>query len=61
MEELQAAGVISSSIDTGPVRELVRVMLDDALTPRFQAMFSIACPAISMLWSTASHFSYPSI
>jgi len=35
VEELQAAGVISSSIDTGPVRRLVRVMLDDALTPPF--------------------------
>ena len=35
VEELQAAGIISTSIDTGPVRRLVRVMLDDALTPPF--------------------------
>jgi len=35
VQELQAAGVISSEIDPGPVRRLVRVMLKEALTPPF--------------------------
>ena len=35
VDELQAAGVISTSIDPGPVRRLVRVMLNEALTPPF--------------------------
>ena len=33
--ELQAAGVIATDIDPGPVRRLVRVMLQEALTPPF--------------------------
>jgi predicted unusual protein kinase regulating ubiquinone biosynthesis (AarF/ABC1/UbiB family) len=33
--EMQAAGVIASGIDVGPVRRLVRVMLKEALTPPF--------------------------
>ncbi|MEB3177115.1 MAG: AarF/ABC1/UbiB kinase family protein [Synechococcus sp.] len=35
VQELQAAGVISPAIDPGPVRRLVRVMLNEALTPPF--------------------------
>ena len=35
VQELQAAGVISHGIDPGPVRRLVRVMLNEALTPPF--------------------------
>jgi len=35
VQELQAAGVIAADIDPGPVRRLVRVMLDEALTPPF--------------------------
>ena len=35
VEEMQAAGVIASNIDVGPVRRLVRVMLREALTPPF--------------------------
>ncbi|WP_087068226.1 AarF/ABC1/UbiB kinase family protein [Cyanobium sp. NIES-981] len=35
--ELQAAGVIAAEVDPGPVRRLVRVMLNDALTPPFSA------------------------
>ncbi|MFZ4565900.1 MAG: ABC1 kinase family protein [Prochlorococcaceae cyanobacterium] len=35
VNELQAAGVIAAGIDPGPVRRLVRVMLDEALTPPF--------------------------
>ncbi|BEV35311.1 AarF/ABC1/UbiB kinase family protein [Synechococcus sp. M16CYN] len=35
VDELQAAGVIDTGIDVGPVRRLVRVMLQDALTPPF--------------------------
>jgi len=35
VQELQAAGVIAAGIDPGPVRRLVRVMLDEALTPPF--------------------------
>ena len=35
--ELQAAGVITSSIDVGPVRRLVRLMLKEALTPPFSS------------------------
>lgn len=37
VEELQAAGVITTSIDVGPVRRLVRLMLKEALTPPFSA------------------------
>ena len=33
--ELQRAGVIAPQVDVGPVRRLVRVMLQDALTPPF--------------------------
>jgi predicted unusual protein kinase regulating ubiquinone biosynthesis (AarF/ABC1/UbiB family) len=35
--ELQAAGVIATDIDPGPVRRLVRLMLREALTPPFSA------------------------
>ncbi|MFQ6537757.1 MULTISPECIES: ABC1 kinase family protein [Aphanothece] len=35
--ELQAAGVLAPGIDPGPVRRLVRVMLNEALTPPFSA------------------------
>ena len=35
VQELQTAGVIEAGIDTGPVRRLVRVMLEEALTPPF--------------------------
>lgn len=35
VEEMQAAGVIASDVDLGPVRRLVRLMLKDALTPPF--------------------------
>jgi predicted unusual protein kinase regulating ubiquinone biosynthesis (AarF/ABC1/UbiB family) len=37
VSELQAAGVITAGIDPGPVRRLVRVMLNEALTPPFSA------------------------
>jgi len=37
VSELQAAGVIAAGIDPGPVRRLVRVMLNEALTPPFSA------------------------
>jgi predicted unusual protein kinase regulating ubiquinone biosynthesis (AarF/ABC1/UbiB family) len=37
VEELQAAGVLATGIDPGPVRRLVRVMLNEALTPPFSA------------------------
>jgi predicted unusual protein kinase regulating ubiquinone biosynthesis (AarF/ABC1/UbiB family) len=37
VSELQAAGVIATDIDPGPVRRLVRVMLAEALTPPFSA------------------------
>ncbi len=37
VDELQAAGVITTSIDVGPVRRLVRLMLKEALTPPFSA------------------------
>ena len=37
VEEMQAAGVISAGIDVGPVRRLVRLMLQEALTPPFTA------------------------
>ncbi|MEB3200863.1 MAG: AarF/ABC1/UbiB kinase family protein [Synechococcaceae cyanobacterium] len=37
VEELQQAGLIASGIDTGPVRRLVRLMLNEALTPPFSA------------------------
>jgi predicted unusual protein kinase regulating ubiquinone biosynthesis (AarF/ABC1/UbiB family) len=37
VDELQAAGVISLEADPGPVRRLVRVMLNDALTPPFNS------------------------
>ena len=35
VEELQEAGVIAAGIDPGPVRRLVRLMLNEALTPPF--------------------------
>jgi predicted unusual protein kinase regulating ubiquinone biosynthesis (AarF/ABC1/UbiB family) len=35
VEQLQAAGVIAMGIDPGPVRRLVRLMLNEALTPPF--------------------------
>ena len=35
--ELQGAGLIGAEIDVGPVRRLVRVMLQDALTPPFSS------------------------
>ena len=35
--ELQAAGVIAPGIELGPVRRLVRVMLNEALTPPFSS------------------------
>ena len=37
VDELQAAGLIGAGIDVGPVRRLVRVMLQDALTPPFSS------------------------
>jgi len=37
VSELQEAGVIAADMDLGPVRRLVRVMLNDALTPPFSA------------------------
>jgi len=37
VEELQAAGVIAPGIELGPVRRLVRVMLNEALTPPFSS------------------------
>ena len=37
VNELQQAGVIAPGVDPGPVRRLVRVMLDEALTPPFSA------------------------
>jgi predicted unusual protein kinase regulating ubiquinone biosynthesis (AarF/ABC1/UbiB family) len=37
VSELQAAGVIAADVDPGPVRRLVRVMLNEALTPPFSA------------------------
>jgi predicted unusual protein kinase regulating ubiquinone biosynthesis (AarF/ABC1/UbiB family) len=37
VEELQQAGVIAAGIDPGPVRRLVRLMLNEALTPPFSA------------------------
>ena len=37
VEEMQAAGVIARGIDVGPVRRLVRLMLNEALTPPFSA------------------------
>jgi predicted unusual protein kinase regulating ubiquinone biosynthesis (AarF/ABC1/UbiB family) len=37
VQELQAAGVIAANVDPGPVRRLVRVMLNEALTPPFSA------------------------
>jgi predicted unusual protein kinase regulating ubiquinone biosynthesis (AarF/ABC1/UbiB family) len=37
VEEFQQAGVIASGIETGPVRRLVRLMLNEALTPPFSA------------------------
>jgi predicted unusual protein kinase regulating ubiquinone biosynthesis (AarF/ABC1/UbiB family) len=35
VEQLQQAGVIATGIDLGPVRRLVRLMLNEALTPPF--------------------------
>ena len=37
VEEMQAAGVIAREIDVGPVRRLVRLMLNEALTPPFSS------------------------
>ena len=37
VEEMQAAGVITGGIDVGPVRRLVRMMLQEALTPPFSS------------------------
>ncbi len=37
VQELQGAGVIAAGSDPGPVRRLVRVMLNEALTPPFSA------------------------
>jgi predicted unusual protein kinase regulating ubiquinone biosynthesis (AarF/ABC1/UbiB family) len=37
VRELQEAGVIAAGVDPGPVRRLVRVMLNEALTPPFTA------------------------
>ena len=37
VDEMQAAGVITAGIDVGPVRRLVRLMLQEALTPPFSA------------------------
>ncbi|CRY93376.1 ABC1 family protein [Synechococcus sp. WH 8103] len=37
VDEMQAAGVISKEIDVGPVRRLVRLMLNEALTPPFSS------------------------
>jgi predicted unusual protein kinase regulating ubiquinone biosynthesis (AarF/ABC1/UbiB family) len=37
VKELQLAGVIAPGVDPGPVRRLVRVMLEEALTPPFSA------------------------
>ena len=37
VKELQQAGVIAPGVDPGPVRRLVRVMLEEALTPPFSA------------------------
>ena len=37
VDEMQAAGVITRGIDLGPVRRLVRLMLQEALTPPFSA------------------------
>ena len=37
VEEMQAAGVIARAIDVGPVRRLVRLMLNEALTPPFNS------------------------
>tara|TARA_B100000945_G_scaffold223844_1_gene180876 strand:+ start:2958 stop:4625 length:1668 start_codon:yes stop_codon:yes gene_type:complete len=37
VSQLQEAGLISSEIDIGPVRRLVRLMLKEALTPPFSA------------------------
>ena len=37
VEEMQAAGGIAREIDVGPVRRLVRLMLNEALTPPFSS------------------------
>ena len=37
VKELQQVGVIAPGVDPGPVRRLVRVMLEEALTPPFSA------------------------
>jgi predicted unusual protein kinase regulating ubiquinone biosynthesis (AarF/ABC1/UbiB family) len=37
VQELQQAGVLAAGVDPGPVRRLVRVMLNEALTPPFSA------------------------
>ena len=37
VDEMQAAGVIATGVDVGPVRRLVRLMLKEALTPPFSS------------------------
>jgi len=37
VNELQAAGIVAMDIDVGPVRRLVRVMFQEALTPPFDS------------------------
>ncbi len=37
VEELQAAGLITTGVDIGPVRRLIRVMLKETLTPPFNS------------------------
>ncbi|WP_320677574.1 AarF/ABC1/UbiB kinase family protein [Prochlorococcus sp. MIT 1300] len=37
VKEFQAVGLIASEVDVGPVRRLIRVMLQEALTPPFKA------------------------
>ncbi len=37
VQELQAAGLVATGVDVGPVRRLVRLMLQEALTPPFDA------------------------
>ncbi len=39
VEELQAAGLIAKDIEIGPIRRLIRVMLQEALTPPFSFNF----------------------
>ena len=37
VQELQAAGLITSGVEIGPVRRLIRMMLKEALTPPFNS------------------------